>query len=76
MGDGGGDSTASVEERGSVGVERGPASTDEHGGRTTAAATVVPEDEGRSAEAVVSPFKVSVLLVEFVVSPARPLVVC
>ena len=47
-----------------------------HGGRTTAANTAVAEDEGHSAEAVVSPFKVSVLSVEFVASPARPLVVC
>jgi len=75
VGDGGGDSTASVEERGSVGVERGPAGIGGHGGRTTAAATAVAEDEGRSAEAVVSPFEVSVLSVEFVASPARPLVI-
>ena len=64
MGDGGGDPIAFTEGRGGVGVRRGPASTGGHGGRATAAATTVAEDEGCSAEAVVSPFEVSVLLVE------------
>ncbi|XP_066323608.1 uncharacterized protein [Miscanthus floridulus] len=50
-----GNPTASAEGRGGAGVRRGPAVTDEHGGHATAAATVVVEDEGRGAEAVVSP---------------------
>ena len=76
MGDGGGDPTASVEGRGGVGVRRGPAGTGGHGGRATAAATAVVEDEGRGAEAIVSPFEVSVLSVEFAASSTCSLVVC
>ncbi|XP_066374080.1 uncharacterized protein [Miscanthus floridulus] len=56
-GDGGGDLTASAEGRGGVKVRRGPAGTGGPGGRATIAATTVVEDEGRSAEAIVSPFE-------------------
>ena len=76
MGDSGGDATTSAEGRGGTGVRRGPTDTDEHGGHAIAAATTVAEDEGRSVETIVSPFEVSVLLVEFAASPAHPLVVC
>ena len=47
-----------------------------HRGRATAAATTIAEDEGHGAEAVASPFEVSVLPVEFAISPTRSLVIC
>ncbi|XP_066341399.1 uncharacterized protein [Miscanthus floridulus] len=49
------DATTSAEGRGGARIRRGPAGTDGHGGRATTAA--IAEDEGRSAEAVVSPFE-------------------
>ena len=57
-------------------VEGAPESgTGGHGGRASAATTAIAEDEGHSAEAVVSPLEVIALSMS-VASPAHPLVIC